>query len=118
MEELGVCAKHVISHNAAFRRRLSQHNARIRSLRRQAVVWRLAIQIREVILEAKNAGRDAVLSGPRIYGYQTNLFVPGSGPQMFRRMIRMADDGMPLSDPACRVPVDVRALWDMDASEK
>jgi hypothetical protein len=118
MEELGVCAKHVISNNAVFRRRFGQHNARIRRLRRRAAVWRLAIEIREVILEAKNAGREAVLSGPRIYGDQTNRFVPGSGPQMFRRMIRLSEGGMPLPDPASRVPADVSAVWELDASKK
>jgi len=117
MEEIGVSLNNPMSKDAGFRDRLNAHNTKIRRLRQRGSAWQLAIQLRTVILEAKNSRRKIGLSNGWIHGYGANLWLPIRGRQIFQRMISMVNANKPLPDPAPRVPRDIQTFFDWKASK-
>ncbi|MCS6246976.1 MAG: TniQ family protein [Opitutus sp.] len=110
-KRFGIDKKHIAFRDADFVKLLSAHNLKISRLKRRAMTWEAAIEMRRAILKTLTAGQ--TLTRRNISGHfkNVNWLLWPIARQVSKRIIALVKSGKNVVDPATRIPKDVKAFW-------
>ena len=110
-KRLGIDKKHIAFRDADFVKLLSAHNLKISRLKRRAMTWEAAIEMRRTILTTVTAGKTLTRRNISEHFKNVNWLLWPTARQVSKRIIVLVKSGKNVMDPATRLPKDVKAFW-------